>query len=522
MWPTSCAASCRRRASAICSILGSIGFPGAYRVELLPEGVHPLDVRYNVVQWVHRATRGWSYGGGVVDPRTGEFLKGHVTLGSLRVRQDILLFEGLLGTEKTGTGAPDDPVTLALARIRQLAAHEVGHTLGITHNFAASTYGRGSVMDYPVPLVGLTAAGELDVSRVYGTGVGAWDVHAVRYAYAEAPAGADEGAELARILAEGNAKGLRFITDEDARPPGAAQPWANLWDNGDDPAAELEHVMAVRKLALSRFGERNIAPGRPLALLQEVLAPIYFWHRYQVEATAKAIGGLDYDYAVRGDAGGAAELLDPALQRRALAALLASLDPGALDLPEPVLALLLPRPFGYDANREMFDGQTGLVFDPLGAAAAGADLVLANVLQPERLARVADFHRRDAAQPALEEVLAAVVGAAFPGPASDPRLAEISRIVQRVTTDRLVRLAAAADTTYPVKVRAEAQLQALARQLGAAGGTGADAAHRALLRRDLTRYLEEREWTPEQLVKAPDLPPGSPIGGASAARGCAP
>jgi hypothetical protein len=106
------------------------GFEDAFRVEMLPEDAHPLDVRYNVIQWVHRATRGWSYGGGVVDPRTGEMIKGHVTLGSLRVRQDRLIFEGLAGTGATGTGAPDDPVEMALARIRQLSAHEVGHTLG--------------------------------------------------------------------------------------------------------------------------------------------------------------------------------------------------------------------------------------------------------------------------------------------------------------------------------------------------------------------------------------------------------
>jgi hypothetical protein len=497
------------------------GFPGAYRVELLPEGVHPLDVRYNVIQWVHRSTRGWSYGGGVIDPRTGEFLKGHVTLGSLRVRQDILIFEGLLGTEKTGTGAPDDPVVLALRRIRQLSAHEVGHALGLTHNFAASGYDRGSVMDYPVPLVGLTAAGELDLSQAYASGAGAWDVNAIRYAYEEAAPGTDEGAFLGGILADGARQGLRFLTDEDARPAGAAQPWVNLWDNGTDPAAELEHVMKVREVALAGFGERNLAPGKPLALLQEVLAPIYLWHRYQVEATAKAIGGLDYDYAVRGDAGAAAQFVDPALQRRALAALLSGLRPEALDLPEPVLNLLLPRPFGYDVNREMFEGQTGLVFDPLGAAATAADLVLANVLQPERLGRVADFHRRDGTQPSLEEVLGAVVTATFPSPpATGPRHAEIGRVVQRVTTDRLVRLAADATTPYPVKVRVEAQLQALAKRLAAPGGDGADAAHRSLLRRDLTRYLEGREWAPEQLVRAPQPPPGSPIGSGGGALAC--
>jgi hypothetical protein len=433
------------------------------------------------------------------------------------VRQDILIFEGLLGADATGKGGATDPVQLALARIRQLSAHEVGHTLGIAHNFAASTYGRGSVMDYPAPLVRLAADGTLDVSQAYSTGVGAWDAYAIRYAYTEPAAGADEGRMLADILADGAAKGLHFLSDQDARPPGAAHSMGNLWDNGTDPAAELEEVLRVREAALARFGERNVAVGRPLALLQETLAPIYLWHRYQVEAAAKALGGLDYAYAVRGSGDGAARLVDPALQRRALAALLSAIEPRALDLPEPVLRLLLPRPFGYDANREMFQGQTGLVFDPLAAAATGADLVLANVLQEERLARVADLHRRESTQPPLEEVLDAVVAAAFPARApAEARLAEIGRVVQRVAADRLVALASSSTTAYPVRLRVEAELAALVRRLaGAAGGDAAEAAHRALLRRDLERYLQSREWQPEQLERAIDPPPGQPIGGAA-------
>src|SRR5436305_1596376 len=300
------------------------GFIDAFEVKVLPPDADPLDVRYNVVQWVHRSTRGWSYGGGVIDPRTGEILKGHVTLGSLRVRQDRLIFEGLAGVDKTGTGAPDDPIQLSLARIRQLGAHEVGHSLGLSHNFAASTYGRASVMDYPAPLVGITADGKLDFSKVYGVGVGAWDDQAIRYGYSEFPPGTDEAQALDAIVRDGLARGLVYLTDQDARPEGSASPLAHLWDNGADAAEGLKHALAVRRIALAHFGEHNIAPGQPLSLLQEVLVPVYFHHRYELEAASKVVGGLQYTYAVRGDGQPPSKPVAAGAQRRARAAVLAA------------------------------------------------------------------------------------------------------------------------------------------------------------------------------------------------------
>jgi hypothetical protein len=393
------------------------GFVDAFRVEVLPEGVDPLDARYNVIQWVHRSTRGWSYGGGIIDPRTGELIKGHVTLGSLRIRQDLLLFEGLLGADRTGSGGPGDPLQVALARIRQLAAHEVGHSLGLAHNFAASTYGRASVMDYPAPLVGISPGGDLDLSQAYATGVGEWDVQAIRYAYTEFPPGPDhearERAGLAALLRDNLDRGLIYLTDEDARPPGAAQPLGNLWDNGPDPVAGLQQALAVRRIALGRFGERNVAVGRPLATLQEVLAPVYFHHRYQLEAAIKVVAGLDYAYSMRGEGPQEAWPVAAAWQRRALAAALAAMAPEALDMPEKVLRLILPRPPGHPPNVELFIGGEAPAFDPLAAAAAAADLVVEGLTQRERAARLVDFHRRDPSLPSLEEVLGALVGETF-------------------------------------------------------------------------------------------------------------
>jgi hypothetical protein len=490
------------------------GLIDAYRVELLPEGAHPLDARYNVIQWVHRSTRGWSYGGGIIDPRTGEIVKGHVTLGSLRVRQDRLLFEGLLGADKSGSGAPDDPVRLSLNRIRQLAAHEVGHALGLSHNFAASTYGRASVMDYPAPLIGISKDGRLDVSEAYGIGVGDWDAQAIRYAYAQWAPGTDEGAALEGILREGAERGLLYLSDEDARPEGSAHPEAHLWDNGPDATAGLLHALRVREIGLAGFGERNIAAGQPIALLQEVLVPLYYHHRYQLEAATKVLGGLEYTYAVRGAGPAASRPVDAKRQRAALEAVLKVLAPETLDLPESIIVLMLPRPAGYNQNPEMFTGLTGPAFDPVAAAATAADMAVQGLLQPERSARLVDFHRRDPSLPGLEEVLGALVEASFGGAASkDPRHAELRRTVQWVVARRLIGLSGAPKASPGVRSRVDATLQALRKRLASAAGEDAEAAHRAFLAREIERYLERGEEMPAgQRPVPPPPPPGQPIG----------
>ncbi|MDH3622153.1 MAG: zinc-dependent metalloprotease, partial [Gammaproteobacteria bacterium] len=318
------------------------GYKNAYRVEMLPEGIDPMDVRYNVIQWVHRSTRGWSYGSSVLDPRTGEVLKGHVTLGSLRVRQDYLIAEGLLAPYETES-VPPEMLDMSLARIRQLSAHEVGHTLGFEHNFAASTQDRSSVMDYPFPLVRITEEGELDLSDAYDVGIGDWDKRAVLYAYQDFAEGVDRAAARRQIMDETLALGFKFVADSDSRSVSTSHPDGNLWDNGADAVAELEHIMKVRDIALQRFSERNIRIGRPLATIEETLVPIYLLHRFQIRAVGKLIGGQYFNYRMRGDAQDEARPVAVARQQQALEALLATLDPEVLRLPQALVDTITPR-----------------------------------------------------------------------------------------------------------------------------------------------------------------------------------
>lgn len=363
------------------------GYKDAYQVRLLPENADPMDVRYNVIQWVHRSTRGWSYGDSIIDPRTGEILKGHVSLGSLRVRQDYLIAEGLLAPYD-GDSLPGEMLEMSLARIRQLSAHEVGHTIGFEHNFAASSQDRASVMDYPVPLIKIRDDNTLDLSDAYDDKIGSWDKRTVLYAYQDFPDGVDDDAARLKIMEETIATGFKYVADGNSRSSAAAHPDGNLWDNGEDVILELQHLLRVREIALANFSEQTIRMHRPLATIEEVLVPIYLLHRFQIEAVAKLIGGQHFNYNLRGDGQALPRAVSSPRQRAALEALLATLEAETLELPAGLANLIPPRPPGNLKSRETFSGATGSVFDAKSPAASAVAMTLDVLLEPSRLARV--------------------------------------------------------------------------------------------------------------------------------------
>jgi Met-zincin/Domain of unknown function (DUF5117) len=482
------------------------GLKGGFRVELLPEGADPMDVRYNVIQWENRNERGWSVGDALVDPRTGEILKGMARMDSHRARTSHNIVAALAGPKTAAD------THFVLGRVRQVTAHEVGHTLGLAHNYIASTYGRGSVMDYPAPRVRVDADGRIDLSDAYAVGPGDYDVLAIRWGYGIFPPG-QEADSLRAIVADGLRRGLVFLSDADARPDFASDPRTSLWDDEATPEAFLRDQMAVRRSAMREFGLRNIQEGEPVATLEERFAPLYFFHRFALRSAAKVIGGVEYRNAVAGDGQQETRVVPGARQRAVLASILGALTPAELAIPDTVLALLGPRPFGYEPSVELFGSRTRPVFDEAGAARSLAQLVLDPLLQRDRLARLVQQSAHDPRALGLPELLALLKRSVWDAPAErSPRDAMLRRAVQRACVDGL--LALAADTAAAADVRAAAELalgtlhaQAAAR--GGARGAETEKAHWQALAADIAAWQRDHRLP---VLAALPAPPGDPFG----------
>ncbi len=482
------------------------GFRNAFQVKVMPPDADPMDVRYNLVQWVHRSTRGWSNGNSLTDPRTGEIIKGIVTLGSLRAHQDYLIFEALLAPHVAGHDDTKPLTDAVYARLRQLSAHEIGHTLGLEHNYIASTQGRASVMDYPGPRIDIRADNTLDLSNAYATGIGEWDKVAITWGYSQFAPGTDERQALDKIISDAAKRGITFITDSDSRPPGSAHPKSHLWDNGPNAVDELNRMMKIRAIALSHFGENNIEMGAPMATLDEVLVPLYFLHRYQTEAASKVLAGNEYTYAVRGDGQPITSIVPAAEQRRALKALLQTIDPTNLMIPERILNLIPPRPPGYPRTRETFPSHTGVTFDAFAGPEAAADLTVSLILNAQRAARLVQYHSQNRDNPGLDEVINTLLNATLR--AKDPAGMErqIAHAVDYVVVIRLIGLAL--DPSAPAEVRsiATAKVNELKYDLTTSGLSVA--LNYAM---DLIATFQ-RDPEELELPKPVEAPPGQPLG----------
>lgn len=485
----------------------AIGYKNAFQVKMLPPDADPLDVRYNVIQWVHRSTRGWSYGGSITDPRTGEIIKGHVSLGSLRIRQDFLIAQALQAPYANNSVNDKFALDMALARIRQLAAHEIGHTLGFAHNFAASINNRASVMDYPHPKFTLKN-NKIDFSNTYATGMGAWDKVIVAYSYQDFVS--NEKQQLQDILSKAFAKGLRYITDQDSRSKGSAHAYSHLWDNGANPAVELDNLLAIRKTAIDNFSLDNIKKGEPYSVLEDVFVPIYFFHRFQTEAVSKMIGGLDYNYAVKGGNQTVVKRISGKEERKALASLLKTIDVTTIAIPTSILELFPPRASGFGRSRESFKSKNGVEFDPFGAVDTASEMTLELLFHPQRASRLVLHKSLDASQLGLDELIDEVINHSFKKSYKNTYHQELQNVINNQVLNQLFYLAADKNMYKQVNAIVLYKLDEIKVLLRGRQSKGIQKMYDI----ELIKSIDEFKKDPStyKKVSAPKIPDGSPIG----------
>jgi len=485
------------------------GYKDAFQMKMLPEGADPLDVRYNMVQWVHRSTRGWSYGASISDPRTGEIIKGHVSLGSLRIRQDFLIAQALQAPYAKNNLDDNFALQMAIARIRQLSAHEIGHTLGFAHNFAASSNNRASVMDYPHPKFTLED-GKIDFSNAYGTKIGLWDKVIVAYAYQDFSKGKNEEEELNAILEDAFATGLKYLSDSDARPQGSASSSAHLWDNGGNIHDELYNILKIRKTAIDNFSADNIKTSQPYSILEDVFVPLYFLHRFQTEATVKLIGGLDYSYAVKGGAQTIVKRVSGITERIALQAVLKTIMVEEIAIPEEKLELFPPRAMGFGRTRESFKSDLGVEFDAFGAVETASEMTLNLLLNPERASRLIAHKSLNKNQLGLVELIDELVVKTINITHENSYFQELQNVINTKVLEQLFYLGASKNQYQQVNAIVLFKLDEIKLSIQNKNTEGIQHIYDKAMVKMIDSFIKKP--TSFKKTKAPQIPDGSPIG----------
>jgi hypothetical protein len=473
------------------------GFRDALVIRDLPEGATFLDTRYSGIEWINRAERAWSIGDFQADPRTGEIIHAVARIDSHRRRTTSRMWRNMRDPARSGDPNLDEQA-FVLQRLAYLSAHEVGHTIGLMHNWAGTTFGWGSVMDYLGPNVQLRD-GRLDLSDAYPREVGAYDKLAIRWGYTP---GAGPPA-LDTMVREAYARGIVYPRDDDPR-------WAE-YDWGPDPVEWLRTTQDVRRTILARFSPAQLEPGEWLHDLQERFNLAYLYHRFGLQAAQQHVGGQFQANAVKGDGQTPLRWVEPARERRALDLLMASLAPESLDVPDGALAGLVAAPSGTAPTRERFASEAGATFSPLTAARALAGLIVHPLLDPERAARLT--LPRGPGALTLQVVQRRLVSETWGAlPDAAPRLAALRRVAQRVVLDALLDLAASAQASPEVRAATVAELERLRRTLKVtrSADTAAEA-HLRLAERDLGEFLDHPQTRRPRPPRVP-APPGRPIG----------